>query len=829
MTAGTMTLVLLVVIVATYASWIVGRGRTLSDHLLALGDSVAESSFGPTNSTNGELVDSLKKLHDQASKLDQDLWPLRVTSAMVGFIPYVGDSMKVGPNVTERVMLDLEATIALLDVANDISSMVEEVGVNQGGIEGVISQFNSDGVLESSSELLDEAAEKLQRSQQLSAEISPSRVPGSVSSKLLLFQQRETQLLETVIWTDLTVESLKALAAVGSASAPLLGLSADPDAKFAAMSISSTEIAILNEKLATTARYLKRARETVPGEIAGTEIESDLIDLAVIVMALVDTLNAVENIIAAIEPAVDQITDSDGGLFGEQSMLLSGIESLAELDPTLAEAELVLNRAIQTLRSHEFSRRAIDTAAMELRDGASSISGILNLLRTSHILAPDALGKSTTKRYLVLGLTADELRGSGGFVSAVWVLSFRNGNIWENQYYDSVRIDSRHDLSKYPTPPLLLQQNMDTHTWLTRDVAWDPDFPSVATQAIEFWENGENRKPLDGVIAINQRALVDMVAAFGSIDIEGNSIPADLVMNDLEEGTDEEGRIYTDKIFNAIQERIMSKMTRSDTLRVAIALHDILKRKSLMLNFTDAELQSFATTAGWSGDVNFGSGDRLAIVDSNVGWNKVDRNISRSTEYTVKLSESGFSTAITTVKYQNLSGSDARGCQEQARAEGEPYRNLLNGCYWNALRVYLPSQASLIESSALALPQNSVAHLAGFALPGQITTEIGYDTGGVFVSGLLAIPPGETRIFTIETEVPDLISQNGDNSATYELNVFAQPGVISRNTAISVVLPPNYAYKTSSVVPTSYDDRSVRFEFSLFSDTEIVIELIRHP
>ena len=44
------------------------------------------------------------------------------------------------------------------------------------------------------------------------------------------------------------------------------------------------------------------------------------------------------------------------------------------------------------------------------------------------------------RKYLVLGHSADELRGTGGFVSSVWLITIKDGALKMIDYYDTVEI-----------------------------------------------------------------------------------------------------------------------------------------------------------------------------------------------------------------------------------------------------------------------------------------------------------------------------------------------------------------------------------------------------
>ena len=59
---------------------------------------------------------------------------------------------------------------------------------------------------------------------------------------------------------------------------------------------------------------------------------------------------------------------------------------------------------------------------------------------------------------------------------------------------------------------------MFARVWLLRDVSWEPDFPTTARTAADMFRVGQ-RLEVDGVVAINQWTLLDIIEALGGISI----------------------------------------------------------------------------------------------------------------------------------------------------------------------------------------------------------------------------------------------------------------------------------------------------------------------
>ena len=59
------------------------------------------------------------------------------------------------------------------------------------------------------------------------------------------------------------------------------------------------------------------------------------------------------------------------------------------------------------------------------------------------------------------------------------------------------------------------------------------------------------------------------------------------------------------------------------------------------------------TELGWTGAVEPGDGDTLMVVDTNVGWNKVNSLVDRTTVYRITPRDDGSAEAVLEITYQH--------------------------------------------------------------------------------------------------------------------------------------------------------------------------------
>ncbi len=104
------------------------------------------------------------------------------------------------------------------------------------------------------------------------------------------------------------------------------------------------------------------------------------------------------------------------------------------------------------------------------------------------------------------------------------------------------------------------------------------------------------------------------------------------------------------------------------------------------------------------GAVRPGVGDFLMVVDSNVGYNKVNPNIRQEIAYDVDLRHPRVPTATTTITYTHLLDAPHRCKSPAAYSDDYSYSALMARCYANFLRVLIPSGSQLIGTQTEPTP-----------------------------------------------------------------------------------------------------------------------------
>ena len=159
---------------------------------------------------------------------------------------------------------------------------------------------------------------------------------------------------------------------------------------------------------------------------------------------------------------------------------------------------------------------------------------------------------------------------------------------------------------------------------------------------------------------------------------------------------------------------------------------------------------------GWTGAVQPGDGDSLMVVDTNVGWNKVNSLVERSTVYEITPRADGSAEAMLELTYRHQGTQTDQPCVHEPRY-GDTYADMAQRCYFNYLRVFVPEGARLLAAEGVRPDTAST-------LPGE--------NGTTILTGYIELPPGQTGQVRLRYELPAGTVAND----SYHLRLQKQPG-----------------------------------------------------
>ena len=390
------------------------------------------------------------------------------------------------------------------------------------------------------------------------------------------------------------------------------------------------------------------------------------------------------------------------------------------------------------------------------------------------VLAPGLLGAEGSRTYLILAQNSHELRATGGFISGAGYIRLQGGKIEEIKITDSYSVDNYQQ--PHPRPPAALSQQMGTQLWLLRDSNWSPDFPSSATVARALYEQDQGIAT-DGAIAIDLEAVRLLVEAIGPLSVPGIDQPvtganvieqmkiawtSPAVTDGKAQQTGDSDWWSNRKDFmGELMTAALSKLQSGSSIRpVALgqAAWKMLEGRHLQIAVDDPLTAELLASRGWDGGLRPPSeGDFLAVVDSNVGFNKANAAIRQQIRYEVESDETGH-IAVVTIRYEHTAEAfpESQLCNRNPRY-GDSYDELIRRCYWDYLRVYAPGGSELLESSGLD----------------RVSTDVAERNTTLF-SGDFVLRPGNSTTITLRYRLPESAI-----SDPYRITVRTQGGTVS--------------------------------------------------
>jgi hypothetical protein len=446
-------------------------------------------------------------------------------------------------------------------------------------------------------------------------------------------------------------------------------------------------------------------------------------------------------------------------------------------------------------------------------------------------VAPDLLGIDEPRTYLIMAQNEDELRPTGGFISGAGRLTLDDGEITELSFLDTYGVDNYIE-KPYPEPPEPLLTYMGTEIWLFRDANWSPDFPTSARQAAYLYEYGQG-VPVDGVIALDQRLVEMLLAGLGKVHIPGMAEPvtADNVRqfmlaawNPSDAGVTAEWvfsrKEFIGQLAVAIRERIERDPDSVDWVQVAEALYHALESRHLLVFVENRDVADALAQVGWDGALRESTGDYLMIADANLGFNKVNRLISKSIDLRVTLHADGTAVSELALAYAHEGRQQDVRCQHQPPYAGDlSYEELTHRCYYDYLRVYVPAGSALRAATPHPTPGEYL--LRGMPDDGQAIT-LSDEAGKTVFAQFFVVEYGQTLMTRFQYDLPP-VARSSEEQWHYSLVIQKQPGTGRTPLSLTLVLPPGARLLAATPYPRTTGEGALTFDLSL--DADIVVEV----
>lgn len=541
-----------------------------------------------------------------------------------------------------------------------------------------------------------------------------------------------------------------------------------------------------------------------------------------------DLTAAGEDIVEPLAPLLEQVAD-------ERSS--GGTALVEEATARLADARPQMRAAQSAIRDARGAREELVVGALDprLQGWVERVDRYLPLMEQGvrgALLAPELLGADGPRSYLMLVQNEDELRATGGFISGVVRANVEDGQLLGLKFEDCYAVD---DFSEpYPEPPPPLREYMLADLWVFRDANWSPDFPTSAQAAIDLYTISRDVDP-DGVIALDQRAIRLLVGALEPLEPEGYPEPITggnvirLARQAWAPGEEIDREWWRHRkdfmagVLDAAIRRLEGGLDRERLLNTARAAFQALRQKHLLLYVEDEQAASLLKELGWDGAIEQPQGDYLTVVDTNVGFNKANGLVEQSLEYTVDLTDLSQPRATLLVRHAHPLDGWEGPCRQNPRYDAT-YRQMMERCYWDYLRVYVPGGTRLLDASPHRV--SGEALLSGRPSPAEVEVRH-VDSGHQVLATFLLVRPGQTLETRFRYALPGGTLQVQGEKRVYDLTVQKQPGTLAVPLQLRVLLPAGARVVESDPKPESAAGPEITYSLPL--ETDKVVTLTFNP
>jgi hypothetical protein len=485
-----------------------------------------------------------------------------------------------------------------------------------------------------------------------------------------------------------------------------------------------------------------------------------------------------------------------GDLLAEVAALPDGLATFAPRDGRLPVDPL--GRMRQPLASAQRAvadarARAADTPSRGLvaplstaRDRlVARLATVHDAVRAATGLAkklPGFLGTQQPRRYLVGAQNLAELRGTGGLIGAISVMTVEDGAV-ELADFRSVGTLTRNAPEELPAPSpdfaaRYARYDAGTHG---SNINMTPHVPTAAKALERLYAAVEGRE-VHGTILVDPVLFEALVQLTGPVTVPGvGELAADEVVDFV---TRQQYALLGDR---PDRKQLLGEVAKStleafldgagDPRRAVAVLGEAVRDGHLRVHAADEGEQAALAAAGVAGTLADPAGDYLAVIANNAAGHKGDPFYERRLEYTVRLRDDGSARATLTMRVANQAPTD--GFAEPVLganldAPGD------NRTIWS---VYCAAQCRV-----------SAFRRDGESQPISVQGEL----GRTVASTVTRLASGEATTLTWRWELPRAWQPPAGGSAgRYQLTVEDQPHLMDSSTSVRVQPPEGFRLESA--------------------------------
>lgn len=446
------------------------------------------------------------------------------------------------------------------------------------------------------------------------------------------------------------------------------------------------------------------------------------------------------------------------------------VPELDEIEDNLLKVQASLNKIDPYRYPEELRGVQIRSQIIEARQLIDQTFAIFLDFRPVIEELPSMAGSNEPKKYLILFQNDNELRPTGGFLTAYSIIYIEDGKVTPEKSDDIYVLDQKFT-QRIPIPESLGRYLTTERFWNLRDMNISPDFKvSMDTFFSHYSQVRGEPDDIDGIIAVDTQVLTQLLTILGPVEVPGyGTFSAEIdprcecpqvvyVLSEIITRPTPYLREDRKGILGPMMQAILHKTYEaprqywSDLFTLA---WDSIKGRHLQLYFIDETAQLAAENAQAAGRLKApDSGDFIAIIDANLGGAKSNLFTEYSVLQTITGPTSGVIDKTVEITYRNTRKAD--NCDLEA---GQLCLNAIAPT-WH--RLYLPLGSKLIDAQ-------------GFTQEPKLYEELGLQV----IDGFYKLDPLGVARIRINYQVPYDLDD-------YQLTIWKQGGVNPFETIIDV-------------------------------------------
>jgi hypothetical protein len=388
-------------------------------------------------------------------------------------------------------------------------------------------------------------------------------------------------------------------------------------------------------------------------------------------------LDAADTSVAAVKPYADVLGLKGQGSYvagTAQNRIETAVKTMGKVTPKVddidrdlklakTEIDYVNPKDYPSFIAHGKVRKGMETLRTLADDGTTVFDQAKPLIK----VLPSLLGEPKEKKYLVIFQNDKELRPSGGFITAYAIFRVDKGVIHVDRSEDIYTLDATIG-SKPKAPEPILKYLPKVFSLNLRDSNLSPDFQKSMETFRQLYAKSNGPKDVDGIIALDTSALVDVMNVLGDVQVNGTTYSTKLepkcncpqVIYAIEEYAGlrtsyirpERKSLIGDLMYAIMNKAFSSSPKLYWGPLMQVGMSDIAKKHVLFsLNNKDAQLGLSAVNA--AGEIKKFDGDYLHINEANFGGDKANLFIDQKVAVDYSVGKDGTVTKTVTVTYKN--------------------------------------------------------------------------------------------------------------------------------------------------------------------------------